>query len=650
MKVVSRFLTALAGLGLAATAVVAVPAATAPAAIAPAAVDPAAAPLTFSASGDFSASAAAASVMTGIAEGGSDLHLALGDLSYGAVGAESAWCDFVTSRVGAGFPFELIAGNHESNGQNGNINDFSACLPNQLPGAVGTYGRQWYVDVPAADPLVRFVMISPALQFPDGTWSYAQGTPRYDWTASAIDGARSAQIPWVVVGMHMPCLSIGDYQCGPGPALLNLLVSKRVDLVLSGHEHFYQRTHQLAHSAGCPSLTPGTFTAACVADADAQQSKGAGTTFAIVGTGGTPLRNANTADSEMGYVAAHSALNANPTFGSLFVDVTADALTARFARASGGTFSDAVTIDSTAPPPNTAPTASFTSSCTNLSCSFSGSGSTDADGSITSYAWELGDGTTATGAAVEHTYATAGDRTVRLTVTDDDGATASAERTVTVTSAAAPLAADAFGRTLATGLGTADVGGAWTTTGSSSNYSVTGGQGVLRLPAAGTSARAYLTQPSSTQTDLLTTLAVDKAPTGGGVYASVIGRRIVGAGGYQAKVQLRSTGSVGVSLEQLTATGGEVVLQSQVTVPGLAFAPGDRLLVRTRVTGTSPTTVQAKVWKAGTAEPTAWVRSVTNSVAALQAPGGVGVTFYLSSSTTNAPVTATLDDLLATVP
>ena len=71
-----------------------------------------------------------------------DLNLALGDLSYGATGAEQAWCDFVTARVGAGFPFELLAGNHESNGQNGNINDFSACLPNQLPGVVGTYGRQ----------------------------------------------------------------------------------------------------------------------------------------------------------------------------------------------------------------------------------------------------------------------------------------------------------------------------------------------------------------------------------------------------------------------------------------------------------------------------------------------------------------------------
>ena len=79
----------------------------------------------------------------------SDFTLALGDLSYGATGAEQAWCDFVTVGSAPASRSSWSAGNHESNGQNGNINDFSACLPNQLPGSIGTYGRQYYVDVPA---------------------------------------------------------------------------------------------------------------------------------------------------------------------------------------------------------------------------------------------------------------------------------------------------------------------------------------------------------------------------------------------------------------------------------------------------------------------------------------------------------------------
>jgi hypothetical protein len=117
----------------------------------------------FTASGDISSSEGAAATLNQVASIEPDLHVGLGDLSYGQAGAEQAWCDFVTSKVGAAFPFELVSGNHEDDGQNGNVNDFSACLPNQLPGLIGTYGRQYYVDVPQVNPLVRFIMISPAL-------------------------------------------------------------------------------------------------------------------------------------------------------------------------------------------------------------------------------------------------------------------------------------------------------------------------------------------------------------------------------------------------------------------------------------------------------------------------------------------------------
>ena len=45
--------------------------------------------------------------------------------------------------------------------------------------------------------------------------------------------------------MHKPCLSMGEYACDPGADLVNLLLQKKVDVVLSGHEHIYQRTKQL---------------------------------------------------------------------------------------------------------------------------------------------------------------------------------------------------------------------------------------------------------------------------------------------------------------------------------------------------------------------------------------------------------------------
>ena len=56
----------------------------------------------FTANGDIAQSAATSgAVLDAIDDADPDLHLALGDLSYGTVGAEQSWCDFVTSRVGA---------------------------------------------------------------------------------------------------------------------------------------------------------------------------------------------------------------------------------------------------------------------------------------------------------------------------------------------------------------------------------------------------------------------------------------------------------------------------------------------------------------------------------------------------------------------
>lgn len=67
---------------------------------------------------------------------------------------------------------------------------------------------------------------------------------------------------------------------------------------------------------------------------------------------------------------------------------------------------------------------------------FDGSASYDADGSIVSYQWNFGDGSTSSGASVQHTYQSAGTYTATLTVTDNFGGTTST--TVTVQVAANP--------------------------------------------------------------------------------------------------------------------------------------------------------------------------------------------------------------------
>jgi lysophospholipase L1-like esterase len=91
-----------------------------------------------------------------------------------------------------------------------------------------------------------------------------------------------------------------------------------------------------------------------------------------------------------------------------------------------------------APPANQPPTAAFGYSCIDLSCTFDAGASTDADGSLVSYAWTFGAEGTGSGVTATHAFATAGTYDVTLQVTDDDEATSSTTQAVTVSAPPPP--------------------------------------------------------------------------------------------------------------------------------------------------------------------------------------------------------------------
>jgi PKD domain/Malectin domain len=84
------------------------------------------------------------------------------------------------------------------------------------------------------------------------------------------------------------------------------------------------------------------------------------------------------------------------------------------------------------PAPNRAPTAAFTTQCDGGGCAFDASGSADTDGTVASYDWDFGDGSTAAGESPTHTFTSAGTFAVQLTVTDNQGAQGAVTHQVTV--------------------------------------------------------------------------------------------------------------------------------------------------------------------------------------------------------------------------
>jgi len=66
-----------------------------------------------------------------------------------------------------------------------------------------------------------------------------------------------------------------------------------------------------------------------------------------------------------------------------------------------------------------------------LQVAFSSAGSKDPDGTIVAYGWSFGDGGTAAGATATHTYGNAATYIATLTVTDNQGATATSSVAIT---------------------------------------------------------------------------------------------------------------------------------------------------------------------------------------------------------------------------
>ncbi len=303
---------------------------------------------TFGANGDINSNSNSDVTLRKAGSSSLDFFIALGDLSYATTSTETAWCDYVKARVGQHLPYELIVGNHEDDPPAGNnIDGFRTCLPHRATASYqGDYGKEYYFDYPATSPIARFILIAPNLNINGTSYKYLKGDAHYNWTAAAIDDARAKNIPWVIVGMHENCITVGVKSCEIKTDIFNLFVEKRVDLVLQGHDHDYQRSKQLAFTTGCTGIQTGTANTACVVNntSNTTFTKGNGTILIIDGTGGAGLYDVSGSDGEAPYFITWSGNNSNPTWGFAKFTVSSTSINGQFVAATASSYTDTFSI------------------------------------------------------------------------------------------------------------------------------------------------------------------------------------------------------------------------------------------------------------------------------------------------------------------
>ncbi len=305
----------------------------------------------FAAIGDFDITPETNANWQSLSASGVNFTLALGDFLYDLPATQQgqqSWCSNFKSNVPGG-NVEIVVGNHETWEDNatsggGSINKYILYCPFTLGSYTGAYGFQYYFDYPSIAPLARFIMVDPAVWLANSSTTavlYGDGSQAQQWTAAAIDAARAEGIPWVIVGMHKDCISAGVEGCEVGVQFTNFLINKRVDLVIQGHDHDYQRSKQLT------CATPEVYFSSCVANDGSSGSylKGAGTMFLVDGTGGATLDHINPTDGDSPYFARTN----SSAWGYTKIYVSGSTLQAQFIPTTG-TFRDSWSILTTFTP------------------------------------------------------------------------------------------------------------------------------------------------------------------------------------------------------------------------------------------------------------------------------------------------------------
>ncbi|KAM3262148.1 hypothetical protein ACQJBY_052695 [Aegilops geniculata] len=216
---------------------------------------------------------------------GGDAVLFIGDLCYADdhPGHDNrrwdTWARFVERSV-AYQPWIWTAGNHEIDyapeiGETAPFKPFTHRYPTPFRASNST-GHLWYSVKMASAHVIMLSSYS----------AYGKYTPQWTWLQDELRRVDRKTTPWLIVCVHSPWYNTNDYHYMEGETMRvqfeRWLVDAKVDLVLAGHVHSYERTHRVSNVAY--DITNGNAT---------QQFNASAPVYVNIGDGGNTEGIAN---------------------------------------------------------------------------------------------------------------------------------------------------------------------------------------------------------------------------------------------------------------------------------------------------------------------------------------------------------------------
>jgi hypothetical protein len=202
------------------------------------------------------------------------------------------------------------------------------------------------------------------------------------------------------------------------------------------------------------------------------------------------------------------------------------------------------------------------------------------------------------------------------------------------------VAEDAFTRTTASSLGTADRGGAWTTNGSAANFATNGSTAQITMSSANATNYAYQAASVYASHDVAFTFTFPMSNvTGGTVSAAAVLGWVSASDYFVARLTISATEVMTMDVEHRT---DGVSIASAVTVSDFAYT-GQAIRIRAQLAGE---TIRARVWPAASVEPLTWHMEQDYAFDAYldRAKGAAGFRINTGVGNTNVPFTVTVDD------